>query len=124
MLPHHPEDWPLLFERHLGAGDLEAVVSLYEPGAVFVSPAGEIVVGRDAIRQVLAGLIDAQARLHGRVVKVVTSADIALLYTDWEGTVGDATGKSVESRHKAIEIVRRQPDGTWKLIVGDPTGRD
>jgi hypothetical protein len=78
MLPHKPEDWPLLFERHLKAGDLEAVVALYELGAVFVSPSGEMVASRGGIRHVLAGLIDAQARLHGCVVKVVLSADIAL----------------------------------------------
>src|SRR5262245_40073630 len=28
------------------------------------------------------------------------------------------------NRNKAIEIVRRQPDGTWKLLVGDPDGRE
>ena len=27
----------------------------------------------------------------------------------------------MESR--AIEVLRRQADGTWKLIVGDPGGR-
>jgi hypothetical protein len=29
----------------------------------------------------------------------------------------------VAIRSKAIELLRRQPDGTWKLIVGDPNGR-
>jgi hypothetical protein len=27
-------------------------------------------------------------------------------------------------RHKAIEVLHRQPDGTWQLIVGDPNGRE
>ncbi|MEA3206316.1 MAG: hypothetical protein QOG92_2011, partial [Verrucomicrobiota bacterium] len=34
----------------------------------------------------------------------------------------DESGKSVAIRNKAIEVLRRQPDGTWKLIVGDPNG--
>ena len=55
------------------------------------------------------------ARLHGRLVRVITAGDVALLYTDWESTAGEA--------HKAIELLRRQPDGTWKLIVGDPRAR-
>jgi hypothetical protein len=33
MSPHKPEDWPRLFEQQLNAGDLEAVVALYEPNA-------------------------------------------------------------------------------------------
>ena len=36
MLPAKPEDWPRVFEQHLNAGDLEAVMALYEPEARFV----------------------------------------------------------------------------------------
>jgi uncharacterized protein (TIGR02246 family) len=123
MSPHKPEDWPRLFERHLNAGDLEAVVALYEPNASFVPRSGETVVGRDGIRPMLAELIGSKTRLHGWVIKVVTAGDVALLYTDWQGTTVEPSNRTVEFRHKAIEIVRRQPDDTWKLIVGDPNGR-
>jgi hypothetical protein len=37
MLPDKPEDWPRVFEQHLNAGDLDAVVTLYEPEARFVT---------------------------------------------------------------------------------------
>jgi ketosteroid isomerase-like protein len=49
--------------------------------------------------------------------------DLPLLCTDFQGTTVEPSGKTVEAHHKAIEVVRRQPDGTWKLIVGDPNGR-
>jgi ketosteroid isomerase-like protein len=62
--------------------------------------------------------------LYSRVVKAVTVGDIAQLYSDFEGTMNDESGKSVAIRNKAIEVLRRQPDGTWKLIVGDPNGRE
>jgi hypothetical protein len=32
-----PEDWPRLFEQSLNAGDLDAVMALYEPEARFVT---------------------------------------------------------------------------------------
>jgi uncharacterized protein (TIGR02246 family) len=124
MLPHKPEDWPRLFEQQLNAGDLEAVVALYEPNASFVPKSGKTVVGHDGIRLMLAELIGTRARLQGRVIKVVAAGDVALLYTDWQGTMVEPSGKTVENHFKAIEIVRRQPDGTWKLIVGDPNGRE
>jgi hypothetical protein len=73
---------------------------------------------------VVGGLIEAKARLNSRVVKAVTVGDIAQLYTDFEGTMNDESGKSVAIRNKAIEVLRRQPDSTWKLIVGDPNGRE
>jgi len=35
----------------------------------------------------------------------------------------EPSGATVDADYQAIEIVRRQPDGTWTLIVGDPHGR-
>ena len=104
--------------------DLDAVMALYEPEARFVTKSGETLIGRDRICKVVGGLIEAKARLYSRVVKAVTVGDIAQLYTDFEGTMNDESGKSVAIRNKAIEVLRRQPNGTWKLIVGDPNGRE
>lgn len=116
MSSYTPEDWPRQFTQHLNASDLEAVVALYTPDAHFVTRSGDTVVGRDRIRDVLAGLIGARTRLQSQVIQAVTVGEVALLYTDFQGT-------TVELRHKAIEVLRRQPDGTWQLIVGDPNGR-
>jgi ketosteroid isomerase-like protein len=62
--------------------------------------------------------------LQSWVVRAVSVGDIAMLHTDFDGTAVDATGKTVEARYVAIEVLRRQPDGAWKLIVGDPNGRE
>jgi ketosteroid isomerase-like protein len=32
-------------------------------------------------------------------------------------------GKTAAAHYKAIEVLRRQADGTWKLIVGGPGAR-
>jgi ketosteroid isomerase-like protein len=53
MLPDKPEDWPRVFEQHLNAGDLDAVMALYEPEARFVTKSGETLIGRDQIRKVV-----------------------------------------------------------------------
>lgn len=66
MLPDKPEDWPRVFEQHLNAGDLDAVIVLYEPEARFVTKSGETLVGRDRIRKVLAAMMEAKACLHSR----------------------------------------------------------
>jgi uncharacterized protein (TIGR02246 family) len=118
-----PEEWPHQFTQHLNAGDLEAVAALYAPNAHFVAPSGDMVVGRDRMRDVLAQLIGANTRLQSQVIRAVTVGAVALLYTDWQGTTLDAAGTMVELRHKAIEILCCQPDGTWQLVVGDPNGR-
>jgi uncharacterized protein (TIGR02246 family) len=123
-LPRTPEEWPGVFDQHLNAGDIDAVVALYEPEARFVTRSGETVVGRDGIRDTIAQLIATRTQLHSRVVKTVDVGDVALLYTDFRGSALDSSGQTVEVRYKAIEVLRRQPDRSWKLIVGDPNGRD
>jgi uncharacterized protein (TIGR02246 family) len=123
MLPRDPENWPNVFEQHLNAGDLDAVISLYEPTARFVAPSGETIIGRDGIREVIARLIQAKTKFKSQVLKVVATDDLALLYTDFDVTTADASGKVVELRSRAIEVLRRQSDGTWKLIIGDPNAR-
>jgi uncharacterized protein (TIGR02246 family) len=123
ILPHKPEDWPTLFEQNLNAGDLDAVMELYEPDARFGARSGETVIGRDRIRDALAAMIQSKTRLQSRVVKAITVDDVALQYTDFQGKAVDPSGKTIEVRHNAIEVFRRQLDGSWKLIVGDPNGR-
>jgi uncharacterized protein (TIGR02246 family) len=122
--PHKPEDWSRQFVEHFNAGDLDAVMSLYEPEARFVTGSGETLVGRDAIRKVLGDLIEAKTQFQSRVVRTAIVGDIAQLYTDFEGTRVDDAGKTIPVRNKAIEVLRRQPDGSWKLIMGDPNGRE
>ena len=49
---------------------------------------------------------------------ITAGDDLAVLYNDWTIT---ASGLSLSG--KAIEVVRRQPDGTWKFVIDDPFGR-
>jgi uncharacterized protein (TIGR02246 family) len=122
--PHKPQDWPREFVENFNAGELDAVMSLYEPEARFVTRSSETLVGRDAIRRVLAGLIEAKTQFQSRVVRATIVGDIAQLYTDFEATRANDTGKTIPVRNRAIEVLRRQPDGSWKLIMGDPNGRE
>src|SRR5260370_41824704 len=120
MVPQKPEDWPQVFEQQLKAGTLDAVMELYEPEARFVARSGETLVGRDAIRQVLGGMIAAKMHFRSQVIRAVTVGDIAQRYTDFAGTAVDGSGKSVAVRNKAIEVLRPHPEGTSRLIAADP----
>jgi uncharacterized protein (TIGR02246 family) len=122
-LPHKPEDWPRVFEQQLNAGDLDAVMALYDSEAHFVTPSGEMLVGAESIRKVVGGMIKARTQMQSKVVRAVTVGDIAQLYTDFAATTVDSSGKTTLMHQKAIEVLRRQTDGGWKLIMGDPNGR-
>ena len=122
-VPSQPEDWPGFFCRYLNQGDLNAVIDLYEPNARFIERSGDIVVGRDRIRGKVAELIKAKAELRFNVIRITVVDDIAQLYTDFDGTTIDESGSIAEFQSRAVEVLRRQANGSWLLIIGDPNGR-
>lgn len=118
-----PEALDALFEHYLNAGQVDALVELYEPAAVFVPQPGAMRVGHAAIRNALEAFVTARPRLQLHVTQVISSGDLAILYTDWAGTVTDADGATQSIAGRALEVARRQADGTWRFVVDDPYAR-
>src|SRR5262245_38994830 len=118
-----PEQWPSVFDQKLNAGDLEGMVALYEPEAAFVRDTSDLVVGRENIRNVLAQLVSKKPKFESKVERCVIVDDIALLYTNFTATMQHGGEVPGELKFRAIEVLRRQKDGSWRLIVGDPNGR-
>ena len=120
MAPRSAEECDALFERHMNAGELDALVAL-QPNAILVGAAGQpAAVGQAAIREALAPMIAAKAL---RVVRAERAGDdLALLYNDWSASSTAPDGATVEMSGKAIEIIRRQPDGTWRLAMDAAVG--
>jgi len=124
-----PEKSPLevdqFFESALAAGDLEGIVALYEEGAVVPGQPGQpSAVGPDQIREAMRAFTDlrpSNVKLEARVVAEV--GDVAILYNDWSGTGNPPGGEAFPLSGKAIEVVRRKADGTWKFIFDDPNAR-
>jgi uncharacterized protein (TIGR02246 family) len=124
MTARTPEDLDRLFRERMAAGDVDGVVALYEPRAVLVSPDGVSTSGPAAIRAALAGLAAMRPRMTMRVVRVIrTEDDLAVVYNDWDVAATGPEGRPVAMHGRAIEVVRRQPDGRWLYVVDDPFAR-
>jgi uncharacterized protein (TIGR02246 family) len=124
MSARTPEECDLLFGDHVNAGNLEALVALYEPTCALVQGDGSLLVGHEAIRANLARLIAMKAHMDIKVVKVVPAGEgLALVYNDWSMTATTSDGHQVARSGKAIEVVRRQGDGTWRFAADDPFAR-
>jgi ketosteroid isomerase-like protein len=122
MSVRKPEQWPSQFEEKMNAGDLDGVIALYEPVAAFVRESKEVIVGHPGMRAVLADLIAKKPRFANQVERFIVVDDIAMLYTNFTMTTGPV-GNGQEVKSRAIEVLRRQPDGLWRLLIGDPNGR-
>ena len=124
MAARTPEDINRLLAEAMAVGDVDAVVALYEPGGVLVSAEGVPTTGVAAIRAALARLAAMRPQLTMNVRRVVRTADdLAVAYNDWKLAAVDPNGREVTMAGRAIEVSRRQPDGSWLFAVDDPFAR-
>jgi uncharacterized protein (TIGR02246 family) len=111
-----------LFAEALNSGDVEGAMALYETDATFAPQPGEEVSGHGAIRAALDQFLALEPRLEGEITKVLTAGDVALVMNRWrlEGT--QAGGAPVEMSGHSADVLRRAPDGGWRILIDDPWG--
>lgn len=119
-----PEDVDRLFAEGLNASNVEAVVALYEPTGVLIPEPGKMARGTAEIRTAITDFAAMKPKLTMGVKQVVRSGDdLAVVYNDWHMTAKGPDGQAVELSGRAIEIVRRQADGTWLFALDDAYAR-
>jgi uncharacterized protein (TIGR02246 family) len=74
----NPRETVKASEAAINAGDLEAMVSLYEPEATFISAPGQVAAGLEAIRETIAGFLAAKPRFELNVGSLHQAGDLAL----------------------------------------------
>lgn len=116
-----PEDLHRLWSEYFVAGDLDGLLSLYEPGATFAAQPGASVTGRRAIREVLAGIIAVRRKFEIDIGRALQSGDIALMVSSWK-LEGEKRGAPYESRGRTADVMRWQPDGSWLYVIDSPYG--
>jgi uncharacterized protein (TIGR02246 family) len=122
MAARTPEELDTLFGRALNAGDLDALVALYEPQASLMPSPGKVVVGAPAIREALAAFVGAKPRITLTPRLVSQAGDLALVTAKWELGLNGDDGKPAKMHGQSVEVVRRQADGTWRFAIDMPFG--
>jgi uncharacterized protein (TIGR02246 family) len=122
MAARAPEDLDRLFAGAMNAGDLEALVALYEPQASLTPAPGKVVVGTDAIREALGGFLAGSPKMTLTPRVVSRSGDLALLTSKWELTMTGPDGKPTKMGGQSVEVARRQTDGNWLFAIDLPLG--
>lgn len=97
-------------------GDVASALSCYEPGATVVMQPSVFCNGEDAVRGFTEATISLSITYGDR--KIVEAGDIALHISQW--TLRPDNGSEITGR--TTDILRRQPDGKWLLVIDNPWG--
>jgi uncharacterized protein (TIGR02246 family) len=124
MVKGNPVELDRLFEQALNAGDIDALVGLYEPQAALMPSPGKVVTGAEAIREALAGFLAGKPTITTSGRLVAQTGDIALLANRWTLAMTGPDGKPTTMSGNAVEVARRQPDGHWLFAIDMPFGMD
>ena len=122
MTARSPEEIHGAFTQAFNAGDLDALMALYEPEASIAPAPGEVVTGHAAIRSALAGFLVLKGQMTITTLRIVAADDVALLHGCWILSGTDPDGNAVELAGRNSEVARRQPDGRWLFAIDNPFG--
>lgn len=124
---HTPEDISRLIGEAITAKDMDAALSLYEPGATFAMPKGfgeGSVTGHDGLRGALTGFMAMSPELKVNAEKTLLAGDTAMVIGNWTLKGTDADGNDIEASGRYADVVRRQSDGRWLFVIDNPNGSD
>jgi uncharacterized protein (TIGR02246 family) len=112
-----------LFAHRAAAGDVDGLLALYEPEAVFEPQIGTVLRGTGEIRSALSMFAGMRPRIEytGEADCVIVD-DIAIVANAWT-VVGDLPGGGVHREAGlSADVLRRQPDGSWLILIDQPRG--
>jgi uncharacterized protein (TIGR02246 family) len=121
---HNAEDVHPIYVKAFNAGDIEATVACYEPGGCFVAKSGRVARGSEELREAYRITFANRPTIQVNIGKIIPAGeDLALITGEWTSTAESSAGQKVWSG-TYTDIVRRQSDGTWKLVLDNPNSFD
>jgi len=124
MEPRTPEQLhPLWIQAH-NMGDLNAMMALCEPSVCFVTWSGQNVTGATAVREAYRAILETKPHmtLVSTVEAIECGGDLCLVLFRWTSTATLPNGTPKTFEGLATDIVRRQPDGRWLLVLDNSYG--
>ena len=108
----------------INTGNLEMLMPLYESEAAFATQPGSLAHGAPGVREALAGFIAMKGKLDLEVTRVLEVDDLALVTGTWSFNGTGPDGEPVRLAASNADVLRRQPDGTWRFVIDNPWGTD
>jgi ketosteroid isomerase-like protein len=104
------------------AKDIETVMQAYEPGAVVAFEPGQPIGDAEALAAMFTGMSGVNPQFTYAGHEVMVSGDTALHIAPWSMVGTGPDGTEIKQSGLSVAVLRRQPDGSWRMVIDNPHG--
>jgi len=119
-LPKRAEDAHATLAAAFNSGNVATVLQMYDTTGIIVPEPGKPVSGNDKFEESVKAILSIKGRMEIKTVYCLQTGDIALGRSEWSITDGD----EVKISAKGIEVMKRQTDGSWKIVIDQAFGAE
>lgn len=119
-LPKRPQDAHSMLAAAFNTGDVATVLKMYDVSGIIVPEPGKPVSGAESFEESIKAILSIKGKMEIKTVYCFQTGDIALGRSEWSITDGD----EVKISAKGIEVMKQQPDGTWKIVIDQAFGAE
>lgn len=118
MKAHKAEEVHAALAAAFNTGDVNTVLSMYDVSGIIVPEPHKPVSGEVQFKEAITGILSLMGKMTIKTVYCLQTGDIAVGRSEWN-IVND--GETTISA-RGIEVMKRQPDGTWKVLIDHAFG--
>jgi uncharacterized protein (TIGR02246 family) len=119
-LPKRAEDAHATLAAAFNTGDVATVMSMYDSTGIIVPEPGKPVSGKEQFQAAIEAILSIKGKMEIRTVYCLQTGNIAVGRSEWSIT----DGNEVKISARGIEVMRQQPDGTWKILIDHAFGAE
>ncbi len=117
-----PESIHRNFEAAFNAGDLDGLLALYEPNAVLIVEPNTVIDSMEGISGALQWFLSLGGQITLDTKITTQTGDLAYLSNRWTLKGTDEDGNPFEMGAVTAEVVKQQPNGSWRFIFDNAIG--
>ena len=117
-LPKRAEDAHGTLAAAFNTGDVATVLSMYDVNGIIVPEPGKPVSGKEKFEEAVKAILAIKGKMEIKTVYCLQTGNLAVGRSEWNIT----DGHEVKVSAKGIEVMRQQPDGSWKIVIDHAFG--
>lgn len=120
QLPVQAQQVHKSLEKAYNTRDFDTVMKIYDVQGVIVAEPDKPVSDREGFEKAVRAILAIEGQMEIKTVYCLEAGDVAVGRSEWSISDGGATKVAA----KGIELLKRQPDGTWKVLIDHAFGAE